>query len=136
MAEEQYRILVADDDKDFREILATAFEGAGFVVIQARDGEDAVKKAKKEKPHLILLDVEMPKMDGLDALLELQSDPEMASVRKVFLTNYGDPAMDAGWVDQKYAREAGAVAYIKKGSDLGEIVEYVKKLLRINGQKA
>ena len=69
------RVLVADDDRLLRTAAATTLRSAGFEVLAAADGEEAVALARAERPDLILLDLVMPKVDGFAALARLKDDP-------------------------------------------------------------
>ncbi len=71
----------------------------------------------------------MPMMNGVETLTKLKADPTTSSLRVVFLTNYGEPEKETTWIDEKFAREAGAIDYIKKSEDLKSVVEEVSKLL-------
>ncbi len=123
-------ILIIDDNKDFLEIFSMKLESAGFRVATANSGTIGIEQAQKLKPDLVLLDVEMPVMNGIEVLAKLKTDPNTASLKVVFLTNYGEPQKEASWVDEKFAREAGAMDYIKKSEDLSEVVIEVKRLLK------
>ena len=123
-------ILIIDDNKDFLEIFSMKLESAGFRVATANGGAMGIEQAQKLRPDLILLDVEMPVMNGIDVLAKLKADPNTATLKVVFLTNYGEPQKEASWVDEKFAREAGAMDYIKKSEDLSEVVTEVKRLLK------
>lgn len=127
---EEKKILIADDDDDFRGIVATKLKNLGFQVTEARNGREAVAAAEEDAPDLIVLDVSMPEMDGMEAFFNMQRDPNLKKIKKAFLTNYGDPYKEASWIDEKFAREAGALDYIKKTDDLNEIADQIKKLLR------
>ena len=126
---QQKTILVTDDEKDFREIVATKLKSAGFNVVEATNGEDAIKKAKEIRPDLLLLDVNMPGITGIETLTRIQSDPDLKELRIVFLTNYGDPQKEAAWLDEKFAREIGAMDYIRKTDDLNKVVSQIHNLL-------
>lgn len=79
------KILIVEDDKDFLLILKTKFESEGFSVFCAEDGEEAVAIAEEEKPDLVLSDVLMPKMDGLEMAKKIRETNK--DVKIVFLTN-------------------------------------------------
>lgn len=126
-------ILIADDDPDFTEILSIKLKRAGFeVVTGATNGEEAIQKAKELKPDLIFLDVQMPKMNGMEALKKLKEEPETAKLKVVFMTSYGDPSKEAVWLDEKFARNLGAVDYMRKTDDLEKIVNDTKNILLTN----
>lgn len=129
MEERQSLILLIDDEKDFREILSAKLKAAGFGIAEAVNGKEGVSKAKEMKPDLILLDLNMPVMNGAETLLRFKSDPDLENFKIVFLTNYGEPQKEMERVDEKFAQEAGALDYIRKTDDLDKITEEVKNIL-------
>lgn len=129
MPESQKLILLVDDDKDLREIISIKLQRAGFKIEQAENGKLGIAKAKKLKPDLILMDVKMPIMTGVEALSKLRSDPETSSLKVIFLTNLGEPTDENSWIDDKFAKDAGAMGHIRKADDLDKIVERVKQAL-------
>lgn len=123
-------ILITDDDANFREIFSEKLSSIGYHIETASDGEECVATAKQIKPDLILLDVQMPGMDGHETLLKLRQDPETAAVKVIFVTNVGDPRDGATDVtDDKFAKEAGAEGYVRKTDDLSKLVEEVRNCL-------
>ena len=84
------KILLVDDDPDILEILTYNLTKEGYQVVTAENGVKAVKKAKKEKPDLIILDVMMPEMDGIQACEQIRSIPELDHVLITFLTARGE----------------------------------------------
>ena len=123
------KILIVDDDKDFLEVLATKFTASGFGVVTAGNGEEAIAKAQTEIPDLILSDVKMPKMDGVQALLKLKEDPKTAHIRVILLTAFGDPQQEIYSNDKRFAQELGAFEYLLKSQDLDTIVSRVQASL-------
>ena len=123
-------ILIVDDNKDFLEIFSTKLTQAGYEVTTASGGKEGIAKAKTSKPDLVLLDVEMPEMSGIETLAQMKADPLTSTLKVSFLTNYGEPTKEASWIDEKFAREAGAMAYIKKSEDLSKVIDEVKRLLK------
>jgi two-component system alkaline phosphatase synthesis response regulator PhoP len=119
------KILIVDDDADFREIFRTKLIQNGFEVITADDGMAALEVMKKQKPDLTLLDVEMPKLNGAECLARIKADPELQKQKVVFLTNLGEPQKSAAWSDQKFAREAGAFDFIRKSDDLDVTLNHI-----------
>jgi len=81
------RILLAEDDRFLRRACATALSRRGFLVVVAEDGEQAVQLAAAERPDLILLDLLMPRMSGLQVLQHLVADPALRNVPVMILTN-------------------------------------------------
>jgi two-component system alkaline phosphatase synthesis response regulator PhoP len=84
------KVLIADDEPDIREILEYNLAAEGFEVVVAKDGDDALDKAKKSKPDLILLDVMMPKKSGVEVCRLLRLQPAFAETLIVMLTALGD----------------------------------------------
>jgi len=117
-------ILIVEDDALIRRLYEKVFSSEGHKVSTAADGEEGLLKIKEEKPALILLDIMMPKMDGLELLERIKADPEIADIPVVVLTNL------AGTKDAETALSKGAVKYIvKSGYKPKEIVGMVKEIL-------
>ena len=114
------RVLVTDDSDDVRLALQILLEDAGYEVIEAKDGAEAVKLAQSDAPDLILLDVMMPVMDGFTALKHLKSDPATKSIPVIMVTARG------GRNDQDNARDLGAFDFIHKPWSDGEVEMTVK----------
>jgi|SRR3989344_5166345 len=127
--ENKLRILIIDDNKDFLDIFSTKLTSAGYSVVTASGGAEGIEKAKTQHPDLVLLDVEMPVMNGVETLAKIKSDPLTKALKVVFLTNYGEPQKETTWIDEKFAREAGAMDYIKKSEDLETIVKEVTHIM-------
>ena len=83
-------ILIVEDEADLREALATALAYEGYTILQAGDGEDGLKKAFESKPDLILLDIIMPKKDGLEVLKEIKSDDSLKDTKIIVMTVLDD----------------------------------------------
>lgn len=125
-------ILITDDEQDIREIIKIKLTSSGFDVAEGSTGMEAVQKAKELKPDLIILDVVMPEMDGVTALMKLKEDPETKDIRVVLFTGKGDPRPDITAVNQKFAAESGAVDFMRKEIDLNELITKLKKDLGMN----
>ncbi len=117
------RILVADDDMDNRAILAAGLSAAGFLVVLAQDGAQAVAEAGRQPPDLILMDMSMPVLDGYAATRRLKSDPALARIPVVALTAFAL----AG--DEAKARAAGCDGYIAKPCLPSEVARRVAAIL-------
>jgi CheY-like chemotaxis protein len=126
---EQKLILVVDDEPTFREIFSAKFAADGFRVETAENGQIGIEKAKALKPDLVLMDVNMPVMDGPTAVLKLRDDPETKDVKVVFLTNLGDPQKEMQELNHKFSQDFGAQGYLKKTDDLDALNERVKAFL-------
>jgi len=80
------KILIVDDEKKIRELLELRLSSEGYEVVQAHHGEEGVEQAQKHLPDLILMDVMMPRMDGVEAVKCLQEDPATRDIPVIFLT--------------------------------------------------
>ncbi|HUG09580.1 MAG TPA: response regulator [Opitutaceae bacterium] len=117
------RILVVDDEADTFEVLAFKLREAGFDPVQAADGKAALAKARSERPALIVLDLMLPEIDGLDVCRLLRRDPATASIPIIMLT------AKAAETDRIVGLEIGADDYVTKPFSPRELVLRVKKLL-------
>ena len=117
-------ILVVEDEKEIQDLLAHYLRKEGFTPILATDGEMAISRARKEKPDLILLDILLPKADGLEVLRAVRSDETLARTPVVMLTAKGDET------DRVIGLELGADDYIPKPFSPREVVARIKAILR------
>jgi two-component system alkaline phosphatase synthesis response regulator PhoP len=124
MNKKDIKILLVDDEPDILEIVGYNLSAEGYQVITADNGVNAVKKAKKEKPHLIILDVMMPEMDGIEACEAIRKVPELSSTIITFLTARGEDYSQVAGFD------AGADDYITKPIKPKVLISKVKALLR------
>jgi two-component system, cell cycle response regulator DivK len=111
------RILIAEDHPDSREALRELLEAFGFEVLEAMNGEDAVRAALEERPRLILMDVMMPEKDGFQAIREIRQIPELARTPIIAVT-----AMDGA---RELALTAGANDYVRKPVDIRRLIGMV-----------
>lgn len=124
MKKKEIKILLVDDEPDILEILGYNLSSEGYQIYTAENGVKALAEAKKHQPHLIILDVMMPEMDGIEACEKLRKIPELAETIITFLTARGeDYSQVAGF-------EAGADDYITKPIKPKILVSKVKALLR------
>ncbi len=124
MENNNYTILLVDDEPDILEFLGYNLRREGYRVVTCNNGKEAIKLAKKERPHLIILDVMMPEMDGIETCNELKTYPELKHTIIAFLTARGeDYSQIAGF-------EAGADDYISKPIRPKVFTSRVKALLR------
>jgi DNA-binding response OmpR family regulator len=117
-------IVVADDDADILDLVSLTLERAGYVVHCARDGEEALELVRRECPDVAVLDVAMPKLDGLELTRRLRSDPDTSGVSIVLLTARVQEA------DTGIGLAAGAHEYIPKPFSPQELQDRVAMLLR------
>lgn len=119
------KVLLAEDDRLLRRACATALGKRGFTVLVAEDGEQALELARRERPDLILLDLLMPKLTGIDVLRALQADEATRCLTVVILSNSSRD------LEMRDARELGAVDYlIKANLSLQALSERVAELLK------
>ena len=124
MKKKDIKILLVDDEPDILEIVGYNLEQAGYQVFKAENGKEAVKQAQKVKPHLIIMDVMMPEMDGMEACEKIREIPELKDTIITFLTARSeDYSQVAGF-------EVGADDYIAKPIKPKLLVSKVKGLLR------
>ena len=119
------RILIADDNPDNREIFRTRLAAQGYEILLAVDGEEALTLVREHAPDLLLLDVMMPKMNGVDVCRTIKADPSLPFMPIVIIT------AKAGTQDVIMALDAGADEYLTKPIDHGALVARVKSMLRI-----
>lgn len=124
MNKKDIKILLVDDEPDILEIVSYNLSGEGYQVITAENGIEAVKKAKKELPQLVILDVMMPEMDGIEACELIRKDPNLKDVVITFLTARGEDYSQLAGFD------AGADDYITKPIKPKVLISKVKALLR------
>lgn len=118
-------ILIVDDEQDIRDMYSQAFVLEGFNVATAENGAEAIRVAEKTHPDLILMDIKMPVMDGMDATMRLKGNPKTKDIDVIFLTAFGDPEKD-----MQVAHAYGAADFIKKGEGLDELIKRVSKQLQ------
>lgn len=124
MKKKDLKILLVDDEPDILEIVGYNLSNEGYQIFTAENGLEAIKLAKKNEPHLIILDVMMPEMDGIEACEKLRALPTLSNTIITFLTARGeDYSQVAGF-------EAGADDYITKPIKPKVLVSKVKALLR------
>jgi putative two-component system response regulator len=123
MTESRGTVLAVDDDPGALSALADALGTLGFQVVQAADGAAALDLARERQPDVVLLDVQMPGMDGFEVCRQLKADPEMLLVPVVFLTGHGSRRA------RLEGLEAGATDFLNKPCDLVELEVRVRNLV-------
>jgi len=117
------KILVADDNPASRELIREVLEMSSYDVIEASDGREAVKRVQETMPDLVLVDIQMPQLDGFGVLRELRQDPRFAELRVVALTAF---AMQS---DRDKALDAGFDGYITKPIEIASLRQEIRKFL-------
>src|SRR5271170_5012106 len=102
------RILVVEDQEDNRQILRDLLGSVGYEMTEAWDGEAGIAAAKEQRPDLILMDIQMPLLDGYEATRRIKADPELKGIPVIVVTSY---ALSG---DEAKARAAGCDAYVGK----------------------
>ena len=122
MADE--KILVVDDEEHILELIKFNLEKNGYKVICANNGIDAIKSAKEQLPQLMLLDLMLPGMDGLDVCKEIRKDSSMSNMPIIMITAKGEE------IDKIIGLELGADDYITKPFSVRELLARIKAILR------
>ena len=117
------RILVVEDQEDNRRILHDLLTQAGFDLIEAENGEDAVASAQAGRPDLILMDIQLPLLDGYEATRRIKANPELKGIPIVAVTSY---ALSG---DEEKARAAGCDGYIAKPYSPRQMLAKVREIL-------
>jgi CheY-like chemotaxis protein len=118
------RLLIADDNEQNRDMLSRRLQRRGFDVLLANDGRAAVEMARAEKPDLILMDMNMPQLDGWEATRQIKAEPEVAAVPVIGLTAH---ALEG---DRERALEAGCTEYHTKPVDFPKLMAQIEALLQ------
>ncbi len=118
------KILVVEDNQDNREMVVKVLKHHGYQVVEAVDGEEAIEKAKTERPDLILLDIYLPKMDGYEAARRLKGDRNLRHIPVIALTAH---AMKG---NMEEALAAGCDGYISKPINVRELPEQLEHFLK------
>jgi DNA-binding response OmpR family regulator len=118
-------VLVVEDDNEMRELLRVELEAEGFIVLTATNGAEAVSKARSREPDVILMDIQMPKMNGVEATKILEDDKDTRHIPVIMVTSV---EKEEGVIE---GLEAGAIDYITKPFFLPELKAKVSAVLRL-----
>lgn len=118
-----YKILLVDDDADILELLEYNLLKENFLLAKAMNGKEAIAAAKTFQPHLIIMDVMMPEMDGIEAARQIKSNPEFKNTLILFLTARGEEYTEIA------AFESGATDYVVKPIKLRALISRINALL-------
>jgi two-component system, cell cycle response regulator DivK len=117
------RILVVEDQEDNRRIIRDLLTSAGYELMEAVDGEAGVRLADTERPDLILMDIQLPVLDGHEATRRIKQNPELRAIPIIVVTSYALSGDDAK------AMAAGADGYVAKPFSPRELLATIRKLL-------
>ena len=121
------KILIVEDEEDILDLLSTIFDDhANYESLYARDGEEALRITRADNPDIILLDIQLPKLNGHEVCKSVKSDPATSRTKVLILSGM---AQKSDWLK---AREAGADDYVSKPFGSNALVEKVEALLRSN----
>ena len=121
------RVLVVEDQEDLRGVLRDLLSGSGYTVIEAADGQDGVTKAKSERPDLILMDIQLPVVDGYEATRQIKADPTLAKTPIIAVSSF---AMKG---DEEKARAAGCDHYVTKPYSPLQLLRSIRGVLGEQG---
>jgi DNA-binding response OmpR family regulator len=122
-------VLVVDDDPVILKLLEVNFEMEGFAVLRARDGEEGVALARSERPAIVVTDIMMPKLSGLQVLTALKGDPETRDIPVILLS------AKAQLADVRSGIDAGADDYVTKPFEPLDLVDRVNRLIDARASK-
>ncbi|MEW6263709.1 MAG: response regulator [Thermodesulfobacteriota bacterium] len=123
------RILIVDDDLLVHKLLSAVLKGAGYEILEAYGGREAVAIVKTNHPDLIMLDIMMPEMNGFDTIRSLKSDPDIADIPVIFLSAKTDSS------DKVRGLELGAADFVNKPFDRTELLARIKTHLKLKRQE-
>ena len=118
------RILVVEDQEDNRRILRDLLASIGYETVEAENGEDGIAAAAAERPDLILMDIQLPFLDGYEATRRIKADPELRTIPIIVVTSY---ALSG---DEEKARAAGCDSYITKPYSPRQLLTIIREYLR------
>jgi two-component system cell cycle response regulator DivK len=117
------RILVAEDHEDNRQILRDLLASGGFDMIEANDGERAVSAAEESRPDLILMDIQLPVIDGYEATRRIKANPALKAIPIIMVTSYALSGDDAK------ARQAGCDDYVAKPYSPRQLLAKIRRYI-------
>ena len=124
---QEFLILVVDDAADNVAVISLALQQQGYKVVTAGNGEDAVRVAEQTQPNLILMDINLPELDGLAATRRIRDNEPLREVPVVVVTAFGTEGF------QRAAYDAGASGYLTKPIDLDRMLQLIARLLSPEG---
>ena len=123
MGQGKRRVLLVDDEPSIIKVVGKRLEVAGYEVLTAMDGQDGLTKARLGRPDVIILDLMMPKMSGMEVCAALKQDVRLQHIPVIIFTGKGQE------MDERVCRELGANAYMTKPHDATALIEQIEALL-------
>ena len=121
------KLLIIEDEEALLSMLSRKLIREGYDVVSAKDGEEGFAKLIEEKPDLVLLDIVMPRMSGMEVLEKMHADKELAKIPVIIISNSGQP------VEIEKAKALGVRDYLVKAEfDPAEVIEKIEKVLGAN----
>jgi two-component system, cell cycle response regulator DivK len=117
------RILIVEDQEDLRGVLRTLLGGSGYEVVEAADGQAGVAKAQAERPDLILMDIQLPVLDGYEATRQIKTNPDLKATPVIAVSSF---AMKG---DEEKARAAGCDHYVTKPYSPMQLLRIIRGFL-------
>lgn len=119
------RVLIVEDNVEMRKFLRQVLGHHGYELLEASDGVEGVQITRQERPDLILMDISLPQLDGLEATRQIKEDPELPQIPVIAVTAHARSS------DEQRAREAGCDGYLSKPYSLRSLVDLVQSFLPI-----
>ena len=123
MAETPPKVLIVDDDPLYLKLTGKTLQAGGYILLTAPAAEEGIREARRSRPDLIILDVQMPGLDGIAACSKIKADPELRHIPVIMHTATQDPKLN------ERAFKAGAAATIVKGSNPASLLNTVRLTL-------
>ena len=126
--EERFIVLAVDDERDIRDLLSQFLGEAGFRVLVARSGNEALRQIKAHRPQLVLLDIILPDLDGMSVYETLAADPKCSKIPIIFFS-----ALSQTLIEKKFSRKVpkGSFAFMPKPIQNEMLVKKVKEMLQL-----
>jgi two-component system, cell cycle response regulator DivK len=117
------RILVVEDQEDDRQIIRDMLAGTGYAITEAEDGEQALAAVAKERPDLILMEIQLPSMDGYEAMRRIRTDPALLSIPIIAVTSFAPRG------EEQKARAAGCDHFVPKPYSPRELLAKIRQYI-------
>ena len=126
MLRKKNKVLVVDDDADTLLVYEKTLSGAGYKVFKARNGEESLEQAKKYQPDIIIMDIMMPKADGISSILKLKGNERTSSIPVIVATSVEEME------DRTVADNLGVAGYFVKRANMDQIIRKIEEILEKN----